>query len=180
MKRLTFGFLFFVLAFLGYHAMAQRGPSDLVVYPDTILHNGKIATMDDKSISSSPGTVVQALAIRDGKILAGGANRQILALKGPKTEIIDLRGKTVTPGIIDTHSHLMDYALDHWGGDLPELKETKITGKDWEDVRKSTLDAITKAAEKTVQGNGSNSLCLSMFSRMKKRLRSGLPSARDS
>ena len=74
--------------------------------------------MDDKTPWSNPGTMAQALAIRDGKIIAAGGNQQILGLKGPQTKIVDLKGRTVVPGIIDTHSHLFDYALDATGATI--------------------------------------------------------------
>ncbi|MGH7828777.1 MAG: amidohydrolase, partial [Candidatus Binatia bacterium] len=95
-----------LLGLFASQALAQTVPPELVSYPDMILHNGKIVTMDDTSTSINPGSVVQAVAIRDGKILATGSDKIILALKGPQTKIIDVKGKTVLPGIIDTHSHL--------------------------------------------------------------------------
>src|SRR5262245_19182704 len=94
-------FISFVLflAFVTSRSWAQTVPPELVNYPDMILHNGKIATMDDKTTSSNPGSIVQALAIREGKVLAGGTNQRMLALKGPETKIVDLKGRTVVPGI---------------------------------------------------------------------------------
>src|SRR3990172_8317064 len=49
-------------------------PASIVFYPDTILHNGKIVTMDDPTvaINSPTGTIAQAMAIRDGKVMAVG------------------------------------------------------------------------------------------------------------
>lgn len=66
---------------------------------DLILTNGKIVTM------SKNNNIVKALAIRGGRISAIGENNKILELVGQKTEIIDLDGKTVLPGFIDTHMH---------------------------------------------------------------------------
>jgi predicted amidohydrolase YtcJ len=79
-------------------------------YPDTIIHNAKIVTMDDPSFSSSPGTITEAMAIRDEKILAMGTSAQVRALAGPKTRQIDLKGRTVFPGFILTHEHPTDWA----------------------------------------------------------------------
>jgi hypothetical protein len=62
-------------------------PSLLVDYPDTIVHNAKIITIDDQGYNSNPGTIAQAMAVRDGKILKIGNNNEILALKGPETKI---------------------------------------------------------------------------------------------
>jgi predicted amidohydrolase YtcJ len=67
--------------------------------PDLVVINGKILTMDGQS------SVAEALAVRDGKILATGSNVSIKSLAGAQTRIIDVSGKTVIPGLIDTHSH---------------------------------------------------------------------------
>ena len=75
--------------------------------PDLILHNGKIVTVDDSF------SIGEALAISDGRIAVVGRNQEVLALRGPQTRVIDLAGRTILPGIIDTHVHLMDYALYH-------------------------------------------------------------------
>ena len=85
-------------------SMAQV-PDILVEYPDLIVHNGKIVTVDDHEYNSNPGTIAQAMAVRDGKILTLGTNREILALRGPDTEVMDLEGKTVLPGFVNNHHH---------------------------------------------------------------------------
>src|SRR5216110_1103876 len=67
--------------------------------PDTVFVNGKIHTMDDEN------TVVSAVSIRDGRFAeVGNASR---ARHGPNTRVIDLRGRTVVPGIIDNHNHIV-------------------------------------------------------------------------
>ena len=80
-------------------------------YPQMILYNGKIVTMDDSSFESKVGTIVQAMAVRDAKILAMGTNTEIRPLRGPQTKIIDLKGRTVLPSFIITHEHPMDWAF---------------------------------------------------------------------
>ncbi len=62
---------------------------------ETILVNGKILTLDERS------SVVQALAIRDDKIVATGATDDIGKLAGAETRVIELGGRTVIPGLID-------------------------------------------------------------------------------
>jgi len=75
--------------------------SSLVLhYPDMILHNGKVVTAD-KTFS-----IAQAVAIRDGKFLAIGTDANILALAGRATMKINLKGKTIIPGLIDSHNHM--------------------------------------------------------------------------
>src|SRR6266853_907579 len=75
----------------------QRPPSDDA--PDIVFVNGKIHTMDDEN------TVVSAVSIRDGRFAeVGHASR---GQHGHDTRVIDLRGRTVVPGIIDNHNHIV-------------------------------------------------------------------------
>jgi predicted amidohydrolase YtcJ len=67
--------------------------------PDLILHHGKIVTVDKKF------SLQQALAIRGAKIVRVGGNDEVLKLKGADTKLLDLEGKTVLPGLIDSHVH---------------------------------------------------------------------------
>jgi hypothetical protein len=64
-----------------------------------IVHNGKVLTVDAKFRTA------QAVAIRDAKIVAVGSNADILKLRGPNTQVIDARGRTVMPGLSDSHVH---------------------------------------------------------------------------
>lgn len=84
---------------------AQAIPDILIEYPDLIIHNGKIITVDDHEYNSNPGTIVQAMSVRDGKVLTLGSNSDVLALRGPDTEVVDLEGKTVLPGFVNNHHH---------------------------------------------------------------------------
>ena len=115
MKKTTLLFILFLLARGWISDATAQVPSALIVYPNLLIHNGKIVTVDDKTTATNVGTIVEAMAVRDGKILALGSNQEILALKGPQTQVIDLKGRTVLPGIIDTHSHLQSYAIGHFG-----------------------------------------------------------------
>jgi predicted amidohydrolase YtcJ len=84
-------------ASLGSAAQAQP--------PDLVLLGGKIVTVDAES------SLREALAIRDGKILALGATADMRRLAGPETRVVELRGHTVIPGLIDSHLHAVRAAL---------------------------------------------------------------------
>lgn len=73
--------------------------------PDTVLVNGKILAVDAQF------TTHDALAIRGGKILAVGRSADLRKLAGPRTRTIDLLGRTVIPGLIDSHMHATRAAL---------------------------------------------------------------------
>src|SRR6195256_4684488 len=83
--------------------------------PDLILSNGKVITVDERF------SIAQALAIRGDRIVAVGTNQDIARLAGPATKRIDLRGKSVIPGLIDNHMHLLR-AGQTW------LKELRFDG----------------------------------------------------
>jgi hypothetical protein len=74
--------------------------------PDLILVHGKILTVDAKD------SIAQAIAIREGKIVAVGSDQDILQLAAGKARVIDLQGKTATPGLIDAHAHLAMGGVD--------------------------------------------------------------------
>ena len=147
MKKVAFLLLFFAFV-VRQPVAAQTVPPELIVYPDTILHNGKIVTMDDKTRSTNPGTIVEAMAIREGKIVALGRNQQMLALKGPQTKVIDVKGRTVIPGIVDTHSHLFDYALDAQEKASVRTRIRAKAGESWESVKQRALETIQQEAAK--------------------------------
>lgn len=70
-------------------------------YADLILTNGQFLTM----IEDAP--LAEALAVRDGVILAVGRQRDLASLEGPQTRVLDLHSATVTPGLVDAHLHLI-------------------------------------------------------------------------
>jgi predicted amidohydrolase YtcJ len=78
---------------------------------DLIVHNAKIHTMD------LSGTIHEAIAIRDGKIVEVGPERQILN-KYRSDETIDAQGKEMYPGLTDAHGHMLMYAKQLLGVDL--------------------------------------------------------------
>jgi predicted amidohydrolase YtcJ len=91
--------------------------------PDTLYFHGNILTgahlrADDKSATPAH---VTALAIRAGKIVAIGTDQQILALKGPRTNAIDLKGAFAMPGFNDAHTHIAYAGQQHLSVDLDNV-----------------------------------------------------------
>jgi hypothetical protein len=80
-------------------------PWDYLI-PDLIINKGKIITVDEDF------SIVEALAVKDNRIVAVGKTEDILGLKGAKTKILDLQGKTVIPGLQDSHIHFMELGAD--------------------------------------------------------------------
>src|SRR3954470_3932261 len=71
---------------------------------DLVLMNGKIVTVDDRF------TIAQALAITGQRIVAVGSNADMQKLAGLQAKTIDLKGRTVIPGLIDNHAHFIRVA----------------------------------------------------------------------
>ena len=102
---------------------------------DVIIHNGRIATQDDQR------SFVQAIAIKDGKVVAVGSDQDILKLqdqphwwRGARTQIIDVKGRTVIPGLNDSHLHIIRGGLNYnmelrWDG-VPSLADALRMLKD--------------------------------------------------
>jgi predicted amidohydrolase YtcJ len=92
------------LATLGMLACPLRVESS---YPtaDMVLINGKIIIMDRAD------SIAQAVAVRKGTIQEVGDNERVSGCIGPGTNVIDLKGKTVTPGLVDSHAHLPFFGM---------------------------------------------------------------------
>jgi predicted amidohydrolase YtcJ len=103
---------------------------------DLILTNGKIATM------AREGEFVQAVAVKDGKVLATGSNAQILKLKRDATQVIDAGGRTVIPGLNDSHLHVIREGLNY----NMELRWDGVTSL------KRALEMLKEQAARTPDG----------------------------
>src|SRR5262249_33585089 len=75
---------------------------------DTVYINGEIITVNDAQPSA------EAVAVKDGKIVAVGARDDVSRYEGPSTKVVDLKGRTMIPGFVDGHSHICDYGM-MWG-----------------------------------------------------------------
>jgi predicted amidohydrolase YtcJ len=79
----------------------QKGKKEIdAATADLIVTNGKIAIMDKNN------TISEAIAVKKGKVLAFGTNEEILKLKGEHTKVIGANGRTIIPGLNDSHLHL--------------------------------------------------------------------------
>ncbi len=128
------------------HLVALGIASALMLYPlfanaedlaaDTILTGGKIVTLDTKN------TIAEAIAVRNGRILAVGTASDIKKLSGPQSKTIDLKGRTVIPGLIDSHIHAIRAGL------------TFSTTLDWSGIGnvKEALESIHEAAHTSPPG----------------------------
>ena len=103
--RVRIGIPCLLLACAGVHAADA----------DLILHNGKIVTVD-RGFS-----LQQAVSIQGGTILALGPDSSVLKARGAKTQVIDLHGRTVLPGLVDAHVHALEAGLSEFRGPLPPL-----------------------------------------------------------
>ena len=74
--------------------------------PDLILHHGRFTTLNRAQPTAS------AVAITGGRFTAVGTDREILPLAGPGTRAIDLQGRSVLPGLIDNHLHIIRGGLN--------------------------------------------------------------------
>jgi predicted amidohydrolase YtcJ len=123
----------------GLCAMAQQPPATDTAFPDLIVYNGKIVTMGDASLNNSPGKIVEAMAIRGDRIQELGSNNDVLRSAGPKTRKVDLKGRTVVPGWIDTHSHMHDHSVQLWSKTHEKeiesvAKRFSVSGKTFQDL----------------------------------------------
>lgn len=116
------------------HAMA-RGPAELIVV------GGTIHTADDAYPSA------QAFAVRGGRFAHVGSVNDAMALRGPATEVLDLREQTVLPGLIDAHLHLTNLGL--------KLEQVQLDGvRSVEELVERTAAFARTACEPWILGRG--------------------------
>src|SRR2546426_1059387 len=114
---------------LAFFLTFARAPGDEA---DLILHRGRIVTVDRQFSTRD------AMAIKAGRILQVGSNTDILKLKGAQTELLDLDGKMVLPGLIDSHTHPGSAAMTEFDHAIPEMESIQ----DVLDYIKSRADVL--------------------------------------
>ena len=106
-----------LLVILSGRALAADAPADLIVT------NGRVWTAEVQS------PWAEALAVRAGRLVLVGTTAEALALKGPKTEVVDAAGRLVLPGFNDAHIHLVEGALSLDEVDLIEDQSLEAVQK---------------------------------------------------
>src|SRR5690242_8563934 len=96
-------------------AAAQNIPPEILNYPEVIFYNGQVITVDEKF------SIKQAIAIRGNTVFKVGTDADVMKFAGPNTRKIDLKGKSLIPGLIDSHSHVHATATDRYGKELAEI-----------------------------------------------------------
>lgn len=100
-----------VLAFvLSMSVLATNDPADLVV------HHAKVVSVD------SQFRIAEAFAVRGERIVAVGSDDEVMKLVGPKTQVLDLKGRTVLPGLMDSHTHPTGAAMYEFDHPIPEME----------------------------------------------------------
>lgn len=171
-KLLTSCLVFFlalivtVFFFCSCTGKTDKASIDKAIMADAVLVNGKIITVDPSD------SIAEAVAIKNGKIVAVGSNKLVKKMIGKGTQVIDLKGLTATPGLIDSHCHFanggitmfnvldLDYPKVKKVADMVELVKAKvetlksgewIIAKGWDEgkleerryVYASDIDAVT-------------------------------------
>ncbi len=100
-----------LLGLVATAAAAEKPPA-----ADLIVHHGKIVTVDPDF------RIVEAMAVAGDRIVAVGESAKMLELTGPKTQQLNLGGKTVLPGLIDSHLHIVSSAMYEFDHEVPPME----------------------------------------------------------
>ena len=105
--------------FIGVASLVLAACGGPVAEPaDIVYTNGTVLTMDDNLPTA------EAVAVKDGRIVAVGPEAEVLEMAGDSTERIDLEGKTMLPGFVDSHGHAFGIGLQVFTFRVFTLKTT--------------------------------------------------------
>jgi len=136
---------FWMMAQILVSAQAQSDiPAELIHYPEFVFYNGQVLTADADNTNF---TVAQAVAVRGNRVFAVGTSQQIRRLAGPNTRIIDLKGRSLTPGFIYNDA---DNAVP--AGDI--LKDSQWGGRTRPHLGGATLDQALATLAHIVENEG--------------------------
>jgi predicted amidohydrolase YtcJ len=130
-------------AFLGLCVLGWC-PQTVAQTADLIYHNGAIITVNDALPKA------EAVAVLNGRILAVGKKAVVLKTKGESTRLIDLNGRTMLPGFVDAHGHVMGGGLQALSanllappdGEVKDIPSLQQTVRDWIAANKVEVDKI--------------------------------------
>ncbi|MEE2823005.1 MAG: amidohydrolase family protein [Acidobacteriota bacterium] len=128
-------------------------------YADTVFVNGNIVSMDDVSNSNDVGNVYQAVAVKGHRIMQLGTTNDMKPLIGPITKVLDLKGRTLIPGIIEPHTHLyggVTRYLDRLGFKYPPdgvYVASTDAERTLEETQANIRDALKEAVEEANPGD---------------------------
>ncbi len=88
----------------------------VAAHPDLILHHARIVTVDERF------SIGQAMAIEGNRIVQVGGNEAVLKLKGPRTTLLDLKGRMVLPGLMDSHAHPLSAVMTEFDHPIPRME----------------------------------------------------------
>ena len=108
----VFGSIMMLLTQPGSAQDISTLPAAVIQYADAVYINSTIVTLDDHEMNANPGTIAQAMAVRDERIIGLGTNEEMLKYAGPETKVVDLLGKMMIPGIVESHVHPQGAALN--------------------------------------------------------------------
>ena len=127
MRRFIYPIIFCLSSFVLILSGCEQGPK-----ADFVVHNGTIYTMDKNR------PVVQAVAVSAGKITFTGSNDEVKAMIGPQTEVLDLQGKAMTPGFIESHGHIM-------GQGYSKMRLALADVKNYDELIQRVAEAVKRA-----------------------------------
>ena len=102
-------------------------------HPDVIFKNGSVVTVD------SSNRIVEAVAVAGNRIVIVGSSQEVVALAGPQTRVIDLKGRSLLPGFIDAHCHAGNYGAKKHRSFCSPQRVKSIT-----DIKQKIRDLATK------------------------------------
>ncbi|MBN8509514.1 MAG: amidohydrolase family protein [Burkholderiales bacterium] len=113
--------------------LAAAVPAAAQPVADSIWSGGPILTMNDRAMRA------QAVAVAGGKIVAVGRRADVMKLKGPNTQMVDLQGRTLLPGFVDAHGHMVVGGLQALSanmlappdGQVRDIASLQQTLRDW-------------------------------------------------
>ena len=125
--------------------LSACGRGRISPFADLVIHNGRIITVDKED------SIVNAVAVKDGLIDFIGTGDEIQEFIGPDTAVIDLDGKTATPGLVDSHIHVIQYGKQNWDG-FTNIRFPDVSSRD--DLIRVLNDAVAQKKDgEWISGN---------------------------